>query len=72
MASVTENRSNWIDGTDLRRPGCLQSTARILPTKPSRNGDQEAMQELNLHRQRMGHSAQQRAAAVAASLRADL
>jgi hypothetical protein len=54
-----------------RRPG-LSSERRKCLTDRAVAGDQEALQELNLHRQRITEaSPQQRAAALAAGLRAD-
>ena len=55
-----------------RQPGLSSERRKYLTDRAVREGDQEALQELNLHRSRIIQaSAQQRAAALAAGLRAD-
>ena len=56
-----------------RQPGLSSERRKYLTDKAVREGDQEALQELNLHRQPITQaSPQQRAAALAAGLRANL
>jgi hypothetical protein len=55
-----------------RLPGLSPERRKLLTDNAVRERDKESLQELNLHRPRIIHaSAQQRAAALAAGLRAD-
>ena len=74
MTSVIEKRISTLE--QRRRfqvPGLSSERRKYLTDKAVREGDLEALQELNLRRPRIIHaSPQQRAAALAAGLRADL
>jgi len=55
-----------------RQPGLSSERRKYLTDRAVREGDHEALQGLNLHRPRIIQAgAQQRAAALAAGLRAD-
>jgi hypothetical protein len=73
MTTSIEKRLTLLE--QRHRPGPRLSSERrkYLTDKAVREGDQEALQELNLHRWLITHATtEQRAAALAAGLRADL
>jgi hypothetical protein len=56
-----------------RRPGISRERRKVLTDRAVRHGDLDALEELSLHRlDKITSSKQQRAAALAAGLRADL
>lgn len=68
-----QDRVAKLEQRHRRRLGGLSSERRKYLTDRAVAGDQEALQELNLHRRPIIQSSpHQRAAAVAAGLRADL
>jgi hypothetical protein len=74
MASVIKTRIAALEATQQRRTPRrgLSSERRKYLTDKAVAGDQEALQELNLHRPRIAFTnPEQRAAAVAAGLRAN-